>query len=88
MPNRFSKIAKQSATKTNKQLADELTSVLPITTQEMSKFLPSKGDKEKLAELMAIVDSATDHNKKVAKLLKNIDRLADVTVKVLGAVAR
>lgn len=88
MPNRFSKIATESATKTNEELADLLTGVLPITTQEMDKFLPLKGDKEELAELMAIVDMATTHNRKVAKLLKNIDRLADVTVKVLGAVAR
>lgn len=88
MPNRFSEIAKDSANKTNAELRDELARVLPITSAEVQKYLPKKADKEKLAELMAIVDSSTAHNKKVKALLDSIDSLAGVVVRVLRAVAR
>ncbi|MDD9943480.1 MAG: hypothetical protein OXU20_20740 [Myxococcales bacterium] len=84
MPNQFSKIAKESASKTNRQLKDDLARVLPMSDRRLNELLPSKQDKERAAELMAIVNGAANHNRKVTKLIENIDQLAGVTVKLLS----
>ncbi|UCF20192.1 MAG: hypothetical protein JSU87_01930 [Gemmatimonadota bacterium] len=86
MPNRFSEIARESRERTNAELEEELARLTPLTQEKLSKLFPRKSDKEELAQLMAIVTAATEHNEKVAALRKNIDQLGGAVLKVLGAV--
>lgn len=86
MANRFEKLAEEARQKTNEQLADELTRVTPLTQEQLDEMLPTKRDKENLARLMAIVQSATSQNEKVAALRDNIDDLGGVAVKILGSI--
>ena len=60
---------------------------MPLTDQELQALLPRRVDKQRAAELMALVDSAASHNTKVAKLIENIDHFAGVAVKLLKALA-
>ena len=84
MSNRFTAIAKAASQKTNQDLATELTNLLPVSEDKLKKMVPTKLEKEQLAELMLLVHGATSHNKKVAALTKNIDKLAGVAIKAIG----
>ena len=84
MSNQFTAIAKAASQKTNQDLATELTKLLPVSEDKLKKMVPTKLEKEKLAELMLLVHGATSHNTKVAALTKNIDKLAGVAIKVIG----
>ena len=64
--------------------ATDLTNLLPVSEDTLTKLVPTKLEKEQLAELMKLVHGTTSHNKKVAALTKNIDRLAGVAIKAIG----
>ena len=81
--NRFDDIAAKSAQKTNNTLASELTDLSRLTAKELDKMLPTKGDKARFAELMAIVTDSTSSNKKIKTLKANIDKLGPVLIKTL-----
>jgi len=81
--NRFTEIAAAAADKTNDALASEIADLSPITKAALEKMLPTKGDKERFAQLMAIVSSSTAANKKLAELKNNIDELGPVVLKTL-----
>jgi hypothetical protein len=83
--NPFRKLARESRKRTNNKLATELARLTPLTEEDLKQLLPTKQDKENLAELMAIVKSATSENRKVAELGRNIDRLGAVAVRLLDA---
>ena len=85
--NRFSAIAAGAREKTNAKLADELSSLTPITKDKLQAMLPEKGDKEQFARLMAVVNDATTHNEKVAAFRKNVTTFASVAIKVLKTVS-
>jgi len=73
---------------TNQQLAEELAKVTPMTADEINRMLPRKADKQRLAELIAIVGSAASENARAAKLAQNMGELGGVAVKLLGAYLR
>lgn len=83
--NRFSDIAAGAAQRTNEELASELSLLMPLPADKLARLLPTKADKEHMAELMAIVSARTSENFKVALLRKNIGRLGGVAVRVLKA---
>ncbi len=86
MPNRFTQIAEEAAELTRKELDGELAKITSLSEEKLARLLPNKSDKEKFAELMAIVNSSTNRNNKVAQLRNNIDRLGVVVVKLLELV--
>ena len=83
MPNRFRQIAARSANRTNREMAEELSQMTALTAEQIERMLPKKADKERFAELMAIVNSSASNNKKVATLRKNMNELGFVVMKVL-----
>ena len=82
--NRFKAVAKDSAKKTNAELASAITDLTPVTSEKLKEMLPTKGDKQKFAELMEIVSASTSSNAKLKELKDNIDRLGPVVIKALG----
>lgn len=83
--NRFSKIARESAEKTDRELSDELSRLTRLTEPELHRLLPSRGDRERFAELMAIVDSSASANRRLKRLKDNIEELGPVILKVVRA---
>ena len=75
MSNRFEEAAKRAAAKANSELAEEEAKLTSLTWEDLQKMLPDPIDQEQLDELMKIVQDATDHNVKVAKLIDNINSL-------------
>jgi hypothetical protein len=78
----------EEANLTNQQLAEEIAKLTPLTTDEVTKLLPTKADKLKMQQLIEIVGAASSENKKIASLTQNIGELGGVVVRVLGAVLK
>lgn len=73
----------EEAELTNSQLAGELAKVSPLTADEVEQMLPRKADKQRLGDLINIVNSSASRNRKVAKLTDNIADLGAVVVRML-----
>ena len=84
--NDFRQAAAQAAVATNQALHDEQQELQLPTWGQVRCLLPEPGDQEALDEMIAIVSQSTDHNQRVAALVKNIDRVAGVVIKILERV--
>ena len=84
--NRFTDIAKNASKKTDAQFATELTRLTKLTRVDLEQMLPARADQQRLAELMAIVDSSAKENTKLARLKANLDELGPVVLRILKAI--
>lgn len=85
--NPFEEAAKKAAELTNIEFASDLSGLTRLTDAEIQRLFPTKVDKERLAELLAIVNSATSDNTKVNRLIRNIDALGGVVIRLVKALA-
>jgi len=81
--NRFDDIAKNVREKTNQELSDEISSLVPLSAEDISKLFPTKADKEHLSNLMSAVAERTNENERVAHLVQNINSYGTVVVRLL-----
>ena len=82
----FNAIAKDSAQKTDSALAAQISSLTTLNAVEVKKLFPEKADVAKFVELMSIVKSADDKNKKIKQIMENSEKFAGIIVTVLGKV--
>ena len=82
----FNAIAKDSAQKTDSALASQISSLTTLNAIEVKKLFPEKADVAKFVELMTIVKSADDKNKKIKQIMENTEKFAGIIVTVLGKV--
>jgi hypothetical protein len=68
---------------TNEQLGGELAKVTPLTAEEVNKLLPRRADKERLKQLIELVNSCVSQNKKLASLTSNFAELGGVVLTLL-----
>lgn len=73
----------EEAKLTNEQLAGELAKLTPLTEEQLGKLLPRRADKERLQQLVTIVNSSASQNRKLASLTDNFSDLGAVVLKVL-----
>ena len=73
----------KSTEATDAQLASRISSVTRMTDEEVQALFPDPADVKRLADLMKVVKSAEDRNKKVNYLIANADKLGGVVVKLL-----
>ena len=73
----------QEAKLTNEQLGGELAKLTPLTAEELNKMLPKKMDKERLKQLVELVNSSTSQQKKLATFQANFEALGGVAFKLL-----
>jgi len=69
-----------AAGKTDAQLASKISSVTRLTDEEVATLFPEPGDAKKVAELMCIVKSAEDRNKKISNIISNSEKFASITL--------
>lgn len=84
MPYDFS----EEAELTNKQLAGELAKLTPLTEEQINSLLPTKVEKQRFRQLIAIVNDSASQNQKVASLTSNFAELGTVVLKVLTTYLR
>jgi hypothetical protein len=68
---------------TNEEFAAEIATKTGLTADEIARLLPKKADKERLDELITIVNSAASDNKKLADLRKNFSESSPFLVETL-----
>ncbi len=71
---------------TNKELAEEIATRTTLTSAQIQKLLPKKQDKQRLKELIGIVNSAASDNAKAAALRKNFAALGGTVLRILKTV--
>lgn len=83
MPDAFDDILDQAEELTNKELDSKISSLTRLKDAELAKLFPTKPDKEKLLQLLQIVQGATTENVKRKQLIDNISTVADTVLKLL-----
>jgi hypothetical protein len=68
---------------TNEELSGELSKLTPLKADEINRLLPRKVDKERLNEILKIVNNSASQNKKLVSLKENFEELGGVVLKLL-----
>ncbi|HCV04475.1 MAG TPA: hypothetical protein DG048_17705 [Pseudoalteromonas sp.] len=80
---RYADVAKKAAELTNKQLANEISSISNLRDRDIDKLIKLKEDRKRFIELMSKVESETSETEKEAYVIDNVANLAPVIVKAL-----
>ena len=80
-------IAEEAEARTDARLAGELAAVTRLTAEDIQRHFPAAADAKRLLELMEIVQSATNRNEKVQKLVQNAEKFAGVVLTLLTKIA-
>ena len=80
-------IIKESADKTDDQLASRISSLTRMTDKEVKELFPEPADIKKLTKLMKIVKSAEDRNIKIAKIESNAKEFSGIVLSLLSKLA-
>ena len=69
----------------NDEYASEASSIIRLTKKEISAIIDEAAvDKEKLSELISVVNEASKSNNQKAEAIRNITGLAEVAVSLIG----
>ena len=80
----WSKIAAEAAEETDRQLAGDISSLTTMTDREIEELFPTHDDKQRLAELMEIVNGAGSRNEKITRIVDTIEDLAGAVLTIAG----
>ena len=80
----WSRIAAEAAEETDRQLAGDISSLTTMTDREINELFPTHDDKRRLAELMKIVKGAGSRNRKINRIVDNIEDLAGTVLTIAG----
>lgn len=82
----WSEIAAEARQETARDLAGDISSLTTMTDREINELFPKPGDKQRLAELMEIVNGAGSRNEKINGIVDNIEDLAGVVLKIVAKI--
>lgn len=77
----------RAGARTDAALAARVAAVSKLTEAEVLSMFPEAGDVDRVRRLMLIVNSAEDQNRKISRIITDIEDLAGVVVTLLGKVA-
>lgn len=81
--NNFDQLSDRAKKEADDEVGDKISSVTRMSKEEVKELFPERGDQKKLAELMQIVRSADNHNKKVNAVIDRAEDFSGVVVKLL-----
>jgi hypothetical protein len=73
---------------TNQQFAARLATLTTLSATDIERLLPTRADKESLAELISIVNAATTDHQRLASLRGRFEQVGGTVLKLLGTVIR
>lgn len=85
--NKYSEAARKAQIQTDEDYAGVISSLIRLTNDDVEKLFPEKPDKDKLMELLAIVNSGTNQNEKIVKLKENGEKFGVIMIKLLKLLA-
>lgn len=83
MDNKYEKASKESADRTDLKYAQQISELLEIDPKKLAKYFPEQTDKDKLVELIKIVNNSTDQNEKIAQIQENISNYAETVISIV-----
>lgn len=78
---------KEAGEETDAALASRISSLTRLTDAEVEELFPEAADKEELARLMQIVNSAAADNDKRAQLIGDVSQVAGAVLKLVAKFA-
>lgn len=81
--NKYTAAAKRAQMQTDEEYKNVISSLTRLRDEELDKFFPERADKEKLLELLELVNSGTSTNKKILKLKENSEKFGFISLKLL-----
>jgi hypothetical protein len=76
-------IIDEAAGATDQRLASRISSITRMTDDEVQELFPDPADVKKLSELMRIVKSSEDRNKKINRIVSNAEDFGGVVLSLL-----
>ncbi|MBB5321903.1 hypothetical protein [Marinobacter oulmenensis] len=76
-------IIEESADATDDRLASQISSITRMTDEEVQELFPDPADVKRLSELMKIVKSEEDRNRKINHLVSNAEEFGAVVLTLL-----
>jgi len=81
----WKKLRKKSKDLATEEYASEASSIIRLTKEEISAIVDEASvDKEKLSELIELVDDSTKDNDQKADAIRNIAGFAEVAASLIG----
>ncbi len=81
--NKYAAAAKEAQQQTDEKYKNVISSLTRLTDDEIDKFFPERMDKDKLLELMDLVNQGTSENEKILKLKENAEKFGAIAFKLL-----
>ncbi|OKL42071.1 hypothetical protein [Pontibacter flavimaris] len=82
-PNKYAAAARRAQQQTDEEYQAIISGITRLKEEEIEELFPEKADKEKLLELIALVNSGTNDNQKVLKLKENSEKFGSIAIKLL-----
>ena len=70
--------------RTDEKLVSKISSVTRMTDEEVTELFPKAADAKNLAELLKIVNDATDRNTKINNIIANSEKFAGIILTLVG----
>jgi len=81
----WEKLRKKARTVAVDEFSSEASSIIRLTKEEITSILDEATvEKEKLAELISVVNDASKANAEKAEVIKNIPGFAEITISLIG----
>ena len=84
--NDLDRAANHASRELDERFASAISSLTRLKDDEVEALFPKSEDKEKLIELIKLVNSSADHNTKVNQLIAKSEKLSGSVLKLLGSV--
>lgn len=85
--NKYAAAAKKAQMQTDEEYAGIISNLTRLKDDDIEKLFPEESDKDKLMELLTIVNATTSQNEKIAKLRENGEKFGVVILKLLKYLA-
>lgn len=81
--NKYAAAAKEAQRQTDEKYKSVISSLTRLTDDEIDKFFPKRRDKDKLLELMDLVNQETSENEKIIKLKENAEKFGAIALRLV-----
>jgi len=81
--NELDQTVNEAGDKTDKRLAQKISSITRLTELEVKQLFPDPGDVKRLGELIAIIRRAGDKNEKISMIVGNAERFGSIIFTLL-----
>lgn len=83
LENKYAAAARKAQEQTDEKYKNVISSLTRLTDEEIEKFFPERRDKDKLLELMDLVNQETSENEKITKLKDNAEKFGAIALKLI-----